>query len=65
MDWPTVEGMYGRAAEAQPAMGCGSRRSRRGSSVWAAGGKRQEIEDTRQMLDVNSTAGRQNRLLTG
>lgn len=57
---------YGRAAEAQPAMGGGSRRSRRGGLVWAAGGRRrQEIEDTRQMLDVNPTAGRQNRLLTG
>ena len=65
-DWPTLEGMYGRAAEAQPAMGGGSRRSRRGGLVWAAGGRRrQEIEDTRQMLDVNPTAGRQNRLLTG
>lgn len=37
-----------------------------GGLVWAAGGRRrQEIEDTRQMLDVNPTAGRQNRLLTG
>ena len=61
-----LEGMYGRAAEAQPAMGGGSRRSRRDGLVWAAGGRRrQEIEDTRQMLDVNPTAGRQNRLLTG
>ena len=42
-----LEGMYGRAAEAQPAMGGGSRRSRRGGLVWAAGGRRrQEIEDT-------------------
>ena len=65
-DWPTLEGTYGRAAEAQPAMGGGSRRSRRGGLVWAAGGRRrQEIEDTRQMLDVNPMAGRQNRLLTG
>ena len=60
-----LEGTYGRAAEAQPAMGGGSRRSRRGGLVWAAGGRRrQEIEDTRQMLDVNPTAGRQNHLLT-
>ena len=63
-DWPTLEGMYGRAAEAQPAMGGVSRRSRRGGLVWAAGGRRQELEETRQMLDVNPTAGRQNRLLT-
>ena len=28
-DWPTLEGTYGREAEAQPAMGGGSRRSRR------------------------------------
>ena len=54
-----LEGTYGRAAEAQPAMGGGSRRSRRGGLVWAAGGRRrQEIEDTRQMLDVNPTSGR-------
>ena len=47
-------------------MGGGSRWSRRGGLVWAIGGRRrQEIEDTRQMLDVNLTAGRQNRLLTG
>ena len=65
-DWPTLEGTYGRAAEAQPAMGGGSRQSRRGGLVWAAGGRRrQEIEDTQQMLDVNPTASRQNRLLTG
>ena len=57
---------YGRAAEAQPAMGGGSRRSQRGCLVWAAGGRRrQEIEDIRQMLDVNPMAGRQNRFLTG
>ena len=31
----------------------------------AGGRRRQEIEDTRQMLDVNPTTGRQNRLLTG
>ena len=61
-----LEGTYGRAAEAQPAMGGGSRRSRRGGLVCAAGGRRrQEIEDTRQMLDVNPTVGRQNHLLTG
>ena len=60
-----LEGTYGRAAETQPAMGCGNRWSRRGGSVWVAGGRRQEIEDTRQMLDVNPTAGRHNRLLTG
>ena len=43
-----LEGTYGRAAEAQPAMGGGSRRSRRGGLVWVAGGRRrQEIEDTR------------------
>ena len=61
-----LEGTYGRAAEVQLAMGGGSRRSRRGGLVWVAGGRRrQEIEDTRQMLDVNPTAGRQNRLLTG
>ena len=64
-DWPTLEGTYGRTAEAQPAMGGGSRQSQRGGLVWAIGGRRQEIEDTRQMLDVNPTAGRQNRLLTG
>ena len=65
-DWPTLKGTYGRAAEAQPAMGGGSRRSRRGGLVGAAGGRiRQEIEDTRRMLDVNPTAGRQNRLLSG
>ena len=65
-DCLTLDGMYGRAAEAQPAMGGGSRRSRQGGLVWVAGGRRrQEIEDTRQMLDVNPTAGRQNRLLTG
>ena len=61
-----LEGTYDRAAEAQPAMGGGSRRSRRGGLVWVAGGRRrQEIEDTRHMLDVNPTAGRQNHLLTG
>ena len=61
-----LEGMYSRAVEAQPAMGGESRWSRQGGLVWAAGGRRrQEIEDTRQMLDVNPTAGRQNRLLTG
>ena len=65
-DWPTLEGTYGRAAEAQPAMGGERRWSRWGGLVWVAGGRRrQEIEDTRQMLDVNPTAGRQNRLLTG
>ena len=54
-----LEGTYGRVAEAQPAMGGGSRRSRWGGLVWAIGGRRrQEIEDTRQMLDVNPTAGR-------
>ena len=59
-------GGYSRVLEAQPAMGGGSRRSQRGGLVWVAGGRRrQEIEDTRQMLDVNPTAGRQNRLLTG
>ena len=63
-DWPTLEGTYGRAAEAQRAMGGESRRSRRGGLVQAAGGRRQEKEDTRQMLDVNPTTGRQNRLLT-
>ena len=57
-------GGYGRVAEVQSAMGGGSRRSQRGGLVWAAGGRRLEIEDTRQMLDVNPTAGRQNRLLT-
>ena len=58
-DWPTLEGTYDRAAEARPAMGGGSRRSRRGGLVWAAGGRRrQEIEDTRQMLDVNPMASR-------
>ena len=61
-----LEGTYSRAAEVQPTMGCGSRRSQWGGLVWVAGGRRrQEIEDTRQMLDVNPTAGRQNRLLTG
>ena len=39
--------------------------NRRGGLVWAAGGSRQEIEDTRQMLDVNPSADKQNRLLTG
>ena len=59
-------GGYGRAMEAQLAMGGGSRQSRRGGLVWVAGGRRrQEIEDTRQIMDVTPTAGRQNRLLTG
>ena len=50
-----LEGMYGRAAEAQLAMGGGSRRSRRGGLVCAAGGRRrQEIEDTRQMSESKS-----------
>lgn len=55
----------GRRRRNQP-WEAGAGRADGGGLVWAAGGRRrQEIEDTRQMLDVNPTAGRQNRLLTG
>ena len=44
-------GGYGRAAEAQPAMGGGSRRSRRVGLVWAAGARRSDIEEAARPLN--------------
>ena len=57
-----LEGTLGRQRRSQPwEAGAGAT----DGVIWAAGGRRPEIEDTRQMLDVNQMAGRQNRLLTG
>ena len=53
-DWPTLEGTYGRAVEAQPTMGGRSRREQAEPMGWfgLGGWRKKKIRDRRYTTDV-------------